>query len=179
MSLDFIDDQSALVQIMAWCRQATSITWANVDPDLCRHMVSLGHNELRYVSDGYPILQQSSWLNWHCLSTPSAKQFINAHPQRAKMYLKDILKTSLQGWSSRCVLRLKNVNPPVVLMTYFQCPQDQYSRRLAAQAWRPFQGVKYCLQHVFIVNWPVDLKTYFQLTPLVFKSFSALSKLDL
>ena len=22
------------------------ITWANVDPDLCRHMVSVGHNEL-------------------------------------------------------------------------------------------------------------------------------------
>ena len=23
-----------------------TITWANVDPDLCRHMASLGHNEL-------------------------------------------------------------------------------------------------------------------------------------
>ena len=23
-----------------------AITWANVDLDLCRHMVSLGHNEL-------------------------------------------------------------------------------------------------------------------------------------
>ena len=33
---------------MAWCLQAKSqgITWANVHPDLCRHMVSLGHNEL-------------------------------------------------------------------------------------------------------------------------------------
>ena len=27
-----------------WTEQA--ITWANVDPDLCRHMASLGHNEL-------------------------------------------------------------------------------------------------------------------------------------
>ena len=26
-------------------RQA--ITWANVDPDLCRHSASLGHNELK------------------------------------------------------------------------------------------------------------------------------------
>ena len=25
-----------------------AITWANVDPDLCRHIVSLGHNELIY-----------------------------------------------------------------------------------------------------------------------------------
>ena len=57
---------------MAWCRQATShylsqcwprsmspygvirpqvrqqaITWANVDPDLCPHMASLGHNDLK------------------------------------------------------------------------------------------------------------------------------------
>ena len=28
-----------------------AITWANVDPDLCRHMVSVGHNELIYVND--------------------------------------------------------------------------------------------------------------------------------
>ena len=32
------------VQVMAW-QQA--ITWADVDPDFCRHMVSLGHNELK------------------------------------------------------------------------------------------------------------------------------------
>ena len=44
MSLDFTDDQWTLVQVMAWRQQA--ITWANVDPDLCRHMVSIGHNEL-------------------------------------------------------------------------------------------------------------------------------------
>ena len=31
---------------MAWCHQANkAITWANVDPDLCGHMASLGHNE--------------------------------------------------------------------------------------------------------------------------------------
>ena len=29
----------------AWWHQA--ITWTNVDPDLCRHMVLLGHNELK------------------------------------------------------------------------------------------------------------------------------------
>ena len=41
MSLDFTDDQFTLFQVMAWCRQATSrITWANVDPDLCRRMAS-------------------------------------------------------------------------------------------------------------------------------------------
>ena len=46
MSLDFTDDQSTLVQVMAWCRQAKAITWANVDPDLCHQIASLGHSEL-------------------------------------------------------------------------------------------------------------------------------------
>ena len=39
MSLDFTDAHSTLAQVVA-------ITWANVDPDLCSHMVSLGHNEV-------------------------------------------------------------------------------------------------------------------------------------
>ena len=46
MSMEFTDDQSSLVQVMAWCHQATSITWANVDPDLYHHMVSPDQNEL-------------------------------------------------------------------------------------------------------------------------------------
>ena len=46
MSLDFTDDQSTLVQVMAWCRQATSHYLIHVDPDRCRHTVSLGPNEL-------------------------------------------------------------------------------------------------------------------------------------
>ena len=46
MSLDFIDDQSTLVQVMAWCRQATSHCFGQFWPDLSRHMASLGHNEL-------------------------------------------------------------------------------------------------------------------------------------
>ena len=44
MSLDLTDDESTLVQVMAWCRQA--ITWANVDLDPCCYMASLGPNEL-------------------------------------------------------------------------------------------------------------------------------------
>ena len=44
-----LTDQSTLVQVMAWCHQATTcqaITWSNVDPYLCHCMASLGHNEL-------------------------------------------------------------------------------------------------------------------------------------
>ena len=46
MPLDLTDDRSTLVQVMAWCHQATSHYLTNVDPDLCRHMASLGLNEL-------------------------------------------------------------------------------------------------------------------------------------
>ena len=46
MPQDLTDDKSTLVQVMAWCRQATSHYWANVDSVPCRLMVLLGHNEL-------------------------------------------------------------------------------------------------------------------------------------
>ena len=39
---NLIDDKSTLVQVMAWCRQA------KVDPGVCHHMASLGHNELTH-----------------------------------------------------------------------------------------------------------------------------------
>ena len=58
ISLDFTDKQSTLVQVMAWCRQAKSHTWANVDPDLCHHMASLSHNKLNMKEP------MSIYLNW-------------------------------------------------------------------------------------------------------------------
>ena len=45
LSLD-LTDKSTMVQVMAWCPRQQAITWTNVDPDLCLHMVSLRHNEL-------------------------------------------------------------------------------------------------------------------------------------
>ena len=46
MSLDFTDDQSTWVQVMAWCRQATSHYLSPWWPRSMRQMVSLGLNEL-------------------------------------------------------------------------------------------------------------------------------------
>ena len=51
-----------------------------------------------------------------------------------------VLNTSLEDWPLRRVWRLKNVNRPVVLKTYFQRPQCQFSKRVEAPAWRPFQN---------------------------------------
>ena len=49
MPQDLADDKSSLVQVMAWCVRQQAITWANVDPDLCRHMASLGPSELNKI----------------------------------------------------------------------------------------------------------------------------------
>ena len=45
ISLDLTDEKSILVQVINWCRQATS-HWANVDPDPCHHMPSLSHIDI-------------------------------------------------------------------------------------------------------------------------------------
>ena len=39
-----------------------AITWVNVEPDLCRHMVSLGHNELKHLLKRHEINQSSKDL---------------------------------------------------------------------------------------------------------------------
>ena len=50
-SLYLTDDKSILVQVMAKSLKATNnYLSANVDPDLCRHMTSVGHIELRKLA---------------------------------------------------------------------------------------------------------------------------------
>ena len=49
MSLAIADDTLTLVQVMAWCHQATNHYMTQFDQELCRDMVSLGHNELMKI----------------------------------------------------------------------------------------------------------------------------------
>ena len=58
MSLDLSDEKSTLVQLGAIKQQA--ITWTNVASDLCRHIMSPGHNEL--ISD-FSALSHYKWNN--------------------------------------------------------------------------------------------------------------------
>ena len=48
--------------VINWVKQQ-AISWANIDPDLCRHMVSLGHNELTHA--------QICWLPWELAAAAS------------------------------------------------------------------------------------------------------------
>ena len=52
MPQDLTIEKSTLV--MAWCVRQQAITQANVDPELCRHMASLGHNGLA-ASEQFPL----------------------------------------------------------------------------------------------------------------------------
>ena len=64
MSLDLTDNESTLVQVIAWCCQATSVTWASVDPDLCCHVASLGHNELTQACSETIHVIYMIWFFW-------------------------------------------------------------------------------------------------------------------
>ena len=44
--MDLTDGRSMLDQVMVGAVRQQAITWTNVDPDLWRHVASLGHNEL-------------------------------------------------------------------------------------------------------------------------------------
>ena len=46
---DSFDDKRKLVQIMTWCRRATSHYLNQFDPEICRYMGSQGHNELKAI----------------------------------------------------------------------------------------------------------------------------------
>ena len=62
MPIDLTDDKSTLVQVMAWCLRQQAITWATIDPDLFRQMVSLGNNVLTGTDKLLPRCQQP-WQN--------------------------------------------------------------------------------------------------------------------
>ena len=67
MPLDLTNDKSTLVQVMAWCHQATSHDMSKCWPlDLCCQMASLGLNELILIIA--PALPELLWLPtvWRC-----------------------------------------------------------------------------------------------------------------
>ena len=68
-----------------------------------------------------------------------------------------VFETSIEDRSSRRVSKLKNVNRPVVPKTYFQSPQDQFSKRLGSQAWQChswiFRTSAYRLNTVCNTSW--------------------------
>ena len=41
MPQNVFDGKSTLILVMAWRRQQQAITWANIDPDPCRHIASI------------------------------------------------------------------------------------------------------------------------------------------
>ena len=48
MPKNTFDDKSTLIQVKSWYRRQQSITWANVDPDMCHRIASLDCNDLTW-----------------------------------------------------------------------------------------------------------------------------------
>ena len=65
MSLDLSDDQSTLLQVMAWCLTAPSHYLSQCWPNLHRHMVSLGHNQYPIISIDYGVFFNLNELTSH------------------------------------------------------------------------------------------------------------------
>ena len=58
---DLIDDESTMIQVMAWCCQATSQCLYQCYPDLCHYMGSLGHDKLIHFGLWMPLWCHGSW----------------------------------------------------------------------------------------------------------------------
>ena len=56
-SLDLSDDKSTLVQVMDGCRKSTSYYLNQFWPKFCRHMASIGHNELSHTWAFHPAVR--------------------------------------------------------------------------------------------------------------------------
>ena len=109
MSLDFIDDQSTLVQVMV-------ITSANFDLHPCRHMTSLGHNI-------------SMWMAQSTFDDTSTLIRVMAWSRRATShYLSQFWPTSMSltmpqcHRSYLCKKVLWNGDLPCALCFLYQCP---------------------------------------------------------
>ena len=61
-ALDLTEDKSTLVQVMAWCCQATSHYLSQCWPrSVSPYMASLGHNELKLCQ----VEHNNSWISWY------------------------------------------------------------------------------------------------------------------
>ena len=48
MSMDINSHKRTSAHAMVWCVGQQAITLPNIDPDLCRHSMSLGHKKMSY-----------------------------------------------------------------------------------------------------------------------------------
>ena len=65
-----IDSMSVLVQFMAWCHQVTSHNLKQFGQNLCCHMASPGHSELRWFWDRFTVLK------WPMANSSSYKSLV-------------------------------------------------------------------------------------------------------
>ena len=144
MPMDLNDGKSTLVQVMAWCRQATSHYLSQCWPrSLSPYMASLGHNELIGTAIAVIIViitaivviiiifsqttaaHRSQWTEWHCFRLLSAISLVpgpclnikNAFP----MYGIPMLKIR-QSWDPDRLIFDMEIPIPVRWHLYIEMP---------------------------------------------------------
>ena len=85
MPPDLTDDKSTSVQVMAWCRQATSHYLSNVDPDLCRQIASLGLNELCMCHNSRSVIPNPPYLACCGKACSSSSDMASGLQHRARL----------------------------------------------------------------------------------------------
>ena len=136
-----------------WFRKwQQTLTWANVDPDLCRHMASIGHNELGTLfvialgSDVFPVTQ-------HFL-------FVLAFQPNVLLlcYAPRYCRCQTQWIKGQLVLRVQPQTPNVLLFFYARVSMQPLSVEVFNAGIRPrYQKVHPCekvigifIQHLFL-----------------------------
>ena len=91
MSLDFVDDQSTLVQVMAWCRQATSHYMSQC---WLRSLSSYGVTRPQWVKPLYHRNNYRMWVKW---ASTIQQQNMNC-VQILRMYCMEIIAVRDAGF---------------------------------------------------------------------------------
>ena len=74
MSLNLTDDKSTLVQVMAWCRQATSHYLSQCWPRYMHSVVQIRHSPWKW-SRSLLVITGTSWWARRCLKLPASRSF--------------------------------------------------------------------------------------------------------
>ena len=141
---------------MAWCHQATTqaITWANVDPDLCRHMASLDHNELikQCISQNYP---PADFLQVDLNGDAYISQLTGSSVKTLSS-LVQVISCNLCGTKplSETLFTCCSIDPPGTNLNFFRSNQsiifkkDAFENVIWKMAMQPF-----CSEPNVVTNW--------------------------
>ena len=146
MPLDLTDDKSTLVQVMAWCRQATSHYLSQFWPRPCRHMASLGLHELKWVAVRY---RDNKWPpGWHALLWKKNHLWNGPLPQWDDLF--SVVRTMpnvVNSWSRNPSISVVTWSIPIWWKGWTTPYWTRYDSDKIGNIWGTFQ---YCIRCLIV-----------------------------